>query len=97
LWETGGEGYARAFARAAENLMGILDGRVQAYAKAAGAKSAIRVVLGALILVSVFMMRNPEMALTIRSPLIQIVYLFIAVWVAIGWHQINSMIEEAVQ
>jgi hypothetical protein len=97
LWETGGEGYARAFARAAENLMGILDGRVQAYAKAAGAKSAIRVVLGALILVSIFMLRNPEMAATIRNPLIQIAYLVIAVWVAIGWYQINSMIEEAVQ
>ena len=97
LWETGGEGYARAFARAAENLMGILDGRVQAYAKAAGAKSAIRVVLGALVLVSVFMLRNPEMGSSMRHPLIQIAYLVIAVWVAIGWHQINSMIEEAVQ
>jgi len=96
LWETGGEGYSKAFARAADNLMGILDGRVQAYAKAAGAKSAIRVVLGALILVSVFMLRNPDFAASMRTPFVQIAYLLIAAWVAFGWYQINGMIEEAV-
>ncbi len=94
LWETGGEGYARAFARASENLMNILDGRVQAYAKAEGAKSAIRVVLGALVLVAVFMLRNPSLAQSMRSPLVQILYLVIALWVMVGWGQVNSMIEE---
>ncbi len=97
LWETGGEGYSQAFSRAAENLMGILDSRAQADAKAAGSKSAIRVVLGALVLVTVMMLHNPTISRSMRSPLVQAGYVVIAVWVAIGWNQINSMIEEAVQ
>jgi hypothetical protein len=97
MWETGGEGYTHAFARAAENLLGILDSRAQATAKAAGAKSAIRVVLGALIVVTMVMLRNPTLAPSMHSPLVQITYLGIAVWVTIGWFQINNMIEEAIQ
>jgi hypothetical protein len=32
-----------------------------------------------------------------RTPLVQIVYLAIAGWVAFGWYQVNSIIEEAVE
>jgi predicted phage tail protein len=96
LWEAGGAGYPRALAQAAENLGFILDGRAQADAKAAGAKRAMLVVLGALLIVTGVMMRNPTISASIRSPVIQVMYLLIAVWVAIGWAQVNSMIEEAV-
>lgn len=95
LWETGGTGYPQALAQAAENLAGILDGRAQAEAKAAGARRAILVVLGALVFVTAMLLRNPTLGVAARSPLVQIAYLVIAVWVAIGWSQVNSMIAEA--
>lgn len=94
LWETGGPGYVEAFSRAAENLGEILDSRARAEAKAAGMKSAIRIVLGTLVLVVVIMIRNPAMSGSIRTPLVQLAYLGIAVWVAIGWSMVNGMIEE---
>ena len=95
LWETGGTGYPQALAQAAENLGGILDGRAQAEAKAAGAKRAILVVLGALVFVTAMLLHNPTLGASVRSPLVQLAYLIIAVWVAIGWAQVNAMIEEA--
>jgi hypothetical protein len=97
LWDTGGEGYVNAFSRASENLMGILDSRAQADAKASGAKSAMKVVIGALVVVTILMLRNSTLAASLRTPLVQMLYLGIAVWVTIGWYQVNSMIEEAVQ
>jgi len=97
LWETGGSGYVLAFSRAAENLGEILDSRARAEAKAAGMKSAIRIVLGTLVVVVVIMIRNPAISASIRTPLVQLAYLAIAVWVAVGWNMVNGMIEEVVR
>jgi Flp pilus assembly protein TadB len=97
LWETGGSGYVEAFAHAANNLGEILESRARAEAKAAGMKSAIRVVLGSLVLVVAVLLRNPTISASIRSPAVQVAYLAIALWVALGWKVVDGMIEEAVR
>ncbi len=95
LWQTGGPGYARAFARAAENLSGILQGRALAASKAAGIRSSIRMVLLALVGVVLVMLRSPQFAAAMRDPLVQVVYLGMLLWVGFGWYFINGMVEEA--
>jgi Flp pilus assembly protein TadB len=97
LWETGGSGYVEAFSHAAQNLGEILDSRARAEAKGAGMKSAIRIVLGSLVLVIAIMLRNPSVSASIRTPVVQLAYLAIAVWVALGWNMINGLIEEAIR
>jgi Flp pilus assembly protein TadB len=95
LWETGGKGFSDAFSRAAENLGEILDSRARADSKGAGMKSAIRIMLATLVLVVIVMLRNPAVAASIRSPIVQFMYLAIIVWVGIGWSFVTGMIEEA--
>lgn len=97
LWETGGSGYVEAFTHAAHNLGEILESRARAEAKGAGMKSAIRVVLGSLVLVIAVLLRNPTVSASVRSPAVQLAYLAIALWVALGWKIVDGMIEEAVR
>ena len=97
LWVTGGEGYVQAFSKAAENLEDILEASDTAEAKGAGARGAVRVMLMALVGVTLVMMRNPRMAASMSSPMVQIAYMAIALLVVFGWFQINNMIEEVTQ
>ncbi len=43
------------------------------------------------------MIRNPAISASIRTPLVQLTYLAVAVWVAVGWNMVNGMIEEVVR
>ncbi len=55
LWETGGPGYVKAFAMAADNIGDALKARGMAHAKGDGAKSSIRMIVLALIAVVIFL------------------------------------------
>ena len=97
LRETGGEGYAQAFAQSAESLSAILQGRAAGNAKAEGVRGAIRIVLGCLLGVMVLMLRTPQFAPTLQQPLMQLLYAGLLGWVAYGWIFTNGMIEEALR
>ena len=96
LWETGGPGYVRAFAMAAENIGDALKARALAHAKGDGAKSSIRMIVLALIGVMVFLFATPQFAAAMQDPTVQILYAFILGWMFFGWSMIDSIIEGAI-
>jgi hypothetical protein len=96
LWETGGPGYARAFAMAAENIGDALQARALAHSKGEGAKGSIRTILFALIAVMVFLFTTPQFSKAMQDSTIQIAYAFILGWMFFGWSMIDSLIEGAI-
>ncbi|MBN1438459.1 MAG: hypothetical protein JW929_03535 [Anaerolineales bacterium] len=96
LWETGGPGYVKAFTMAAENIGDALKARGMAHAKGEGAKGSIKTIVGALIVVMVFLFRTPQFAVAMHDPSTQILYAFIIGWMFFGWMMIDSMIEGAI-
>jgi hypothetical protein len=96
LWETGGPGYVKAFAMAAENIGDALKARALAHAKGDGAKSSIRMIVLALLGVMVFLFATPQFAAAMQDPAVQILYAFILGWMFFGWSMIDSIIEGAV-
>lgn len=96
LWETGGQGYGRAFSLAADNLADILQARGQAEAKGDGARGSIRLVLLSLGGVMVYMIQQPNLTPYMQLPIVQLIYVGIGLWVAFGWRTINDMIEDAI-
>jgi hypothetical protein len=96
LWETGGQGYAKAFMIAADNIGDALKARGMAHAKGDGAKGSIRMIVFALIAVMLFLFRTPQFADAMKNFTIQIAFAFILGWMFFGWSMIDSIIENAV-
>jgi hypothetical protein len=96
MWTTGGEGYSQAFENAADNLRDVLSARVLARARGAGAQSTTNLLMGLAFVVIVFINRNPSMAVTVRTPLVQVAYAVIFLMIVYGYTMINNMIENAV-
>jgi hypothetical protein len=96
LWETGGPGYARAFAMAAGNIGDALQARALAHSKGEGAKGSIRTILFALIAVMVFLFTTPQFSKAMQDSTVQIAYAFILGWMFFGWSLIDSLIEGAI-
>ena len=96
MWTTGGEGYAQAFENAADNLRDVLSARVLARARGAGAQSTTNLLMGLAFVAIVFLNRNPSMAATVRTPLVQVAYAVIFLMIVYGYNMINDMIENAV-
>jgi hypothetical protein len=96
MWTTGGEGYGQAFENAADNLRDVLSARVLARARGAGAQSTTNLLMGLAFVVIVFINRNPSMAATVRTPLVQVAYAAIFLMIVYGYTMINAMIENAV-
>jgi Flp pilus assembly protein TadB len=95
-WTTGGEGYAKAFGSAADNLESVLDARVLARAKGAGAQNTVNILMGATIGVIAFMTRSGSIGEIVRTPLVQALYAVITVLIVFGHSRISNMIDEAV-
>jgi hypothetical protein len=96
LWETGGPGYARAFAIAADNIGDALKARGMAHAKGDGAKGSIRMIVVALLVVMVFLFGTPQFSTAMQDLNMQIMFAFILGWMFFGWSMIDSIIEGAV-
>jgi len=96
LWETGGQGYARAFMIAADNIGDALKARGMAHAKGDGAKGSIRMIVFALLAVMIFLFRTPQFASSMKDFTVQVVFAFILGWMFFGWSMIDSIIENAV-
>lgn len=95
-WTTGGEGYAKAFGAAADNLESVLDARVLARAKGASAQGTINILMGATIGVIAFMTRSNSVGEIVRTPLVQALYAGITVLIVYGHAQISNMIDESI-
>jgi hypothetical protein len=96
LWETGGQGFAKAFLIAADNIGDALKARGMAHAKGDGAKGSIRMVVFALLAVMIFLFRTPQFADAMKDFTIQVVFAFVLGWMFFGWSMIDSIIENAV-
>lgn len=95
-WTTGGEGYAKAFGSAADNLESVLDARVLARAKGGSAQSTINTLMVMTFGMIAFMTRSEAMAEAVQTPLVQLLYGIIALVIVYGHSQISNMIDNAV-
>jgi Flp pilus assembly protein TadB len=96
MWTTGGEGYAKAFGAAADNLESVLDARVQARAKGSSAQGTVNLLTGMTFLMIGFMNRSPALAASASSPLVQALYAGLCLVIVFGHSQISDIIDKAV-
>jgi hypothetical protein len=96
MWQTGGQGYAKAFISASENLETVLDARVSARSVGDAGRGVMWVLVGATIGMMAIVSRNEGMAEIVQSPIVQILYAAILMLVVFGQTQITKMIDEAV-
>lgn len=96
MWTTGGEGYARAFSSAADNLETVLDARIMARAKGSSAQGTVNILTGMTFLMIGFMVRSDAMASMVNTPLVQAAYAAIVLLIIYGYGQVNDLIENAV-
>lgn len=96
MWTTGGEGYAHAFAAAAENLEAVLDARVLARAKGSSAQGTVNILTAMTFVMIAFMSRSGAMAEIVRTPLVQALYALICLVIVYGHSQVSAIIDNAV-
>lgn len=96
MWTTGGEGYVKAFAAAADNLESVLDARVLARAKGSSAQGTVNILTGMTFLMIGFMTHSAALADSVRSPLVQIAYAIIILAIVFGHSQVSDLIDNAV-
>jgi hypothetical protein len=96
MWQTGGQGYAKAFVAASENLETVLDARVSARSTGDAGRGVMWILVGATIGMMAIVSRNEGMAEIVQSPIVQILYAAIMLLVVFGQTQITKMIDEAV-
>ena len=94
FWVTGGD-WEDAFVMGTENLEGILDARTQGEAQGANVRSSTMAITGILVFVIVIMNRSPATSEIIGNPLVQIGYVVLFLWMAMGWKYINGVVNEA--
>ena len=96
MWTTGGEGYAKAFGAAADNLESVLDARVLARAKGGGAQGTVNILTVMTFVMIAFMARSNALADVVKLPLVQILYAVICLVIVYGHSQVSEIIENAV-
>ena len=96
MWTTGGEGYAKAFGAAADNLESVLDARVLARAKGGSAQGTVNILTGMTFVMIAFMSRSDALADIVKSPLVQALYAGIALVIVYGHSQVSNIIDNAV-
>lgn len=96
VWTTGGGGYTRAFNDAAESLESVLDARVEARAKGAGAQGTVNLLTIMTFVMMGFMLNTDSLSGTTAMPLLQLVYAGISLIVVYGHGQISDTIDNVV-
>lgn len=96
MWTTGGEGYAKAFGTAADNLESVLDARVLARAKGGSAQGTVNILTVMTFVMIAFMSRSGAMSDVVQSPLVQFLYALICLVIVYGHSQVSSIIDNAV-
>ena len=96
MWTTGGEGYAKAFGTAADNLESVLDARVLARAKGGSAQGTVNILTVMTFVMIAFMSRSDALADIVKSPLVQVLYAVICLVIVYGHSQVSNIIDNAV-
>ena len=96
MWTTGGEGYAKAFGAAADNLESVLDARVLARAKGGNAQGTVNIMTGMTFVLIAFMTHNNSLGNLIQMPLVQIAYAAVCLVIVYGHSQVSEIIESVV-
>jgi len=96
MWTTGGEGYVRAFGAAADNLESVLDARLLARAKGAGAQGTLNILTAMTFVMIGFMSHSAALAQQVRAPLVQVAYAVVVLLITYGHSQVSSLIDNAV-
>ncbi len=93
--ETGGSGFARAFAGAAQELQAILEVRAVASAKAEASRSAITLLLIVMGVIIGIMVASPAMRQGYADPTAQLILMVSLATMALGHYILNGMITDA--
>ena len=98
LWESGGEGYTKAFKLAADNLSEILRVKAQASAKGTGALGLARlIILAAVVSIGTILLSPVGQDIYLGNPMLKLSLIAIVAWGAYGWIFIKDMVREAVE
>lgn len=96
VWTTGGEGYAKAFGTAADNLESVLDARVEARARGSGAQGTVNILTAMTFGMIGFMMNSDALAESVDLPIVQILYAAISLAIVYGHRQVSELIDSVV-
>jgi Flp pilus assembly protein TadB len=96
MWTTGGEGYSAAFESAGNNLRSVLQARVMARARGAGAMQTVYLLMGGIFGMIVFLTHSPALSDAMHSPMVQLAYAAIFVLMVYGYNFVGNMIDTAV-
>lgn len=96
VWTTGGEGYAKAFGAAADNLESVLDARVEARSKGSGAQGTVNILTVMTFFMIAFMMKSDAMADAVNLFIVQILYAGITLLIVYGHKQVSELIDSVV-
>lgn len=96
VWTTGGEGYAKAFGAAADNLESVLDARVEARARGSGAQGTVNILTVMTFGMIAFMMKSDAMADAVNLTIVQVLYAGISLLIVYGHKQVSELIDSVV-
>jgi hypothetical protein len=96
VWTTGGEGYAKAFGAAADNLESVLDARVEARSKGTGAQGTVNILTVMTFFMIGFMMKSDAMADAVSMMIVQVLYAGITLLIVYGHKQVSELIDSVV-
>jgi len=96
VWTTGGEGYAKAFGAAADNLESVLDARVEARSKGSGAQGTVNILTVMTFFMIAFMMKSDAMADAVSLTIVQVLYAGITLLIVYGHKQVSELIDSVV-
>jgi hypothetical protein len=97
FFETGGSGFARAFATTAEELSAILEARAIAGSKAERARGAVHAMLVIMGVILLLLLSSPVQRAGFAHPVAQLITAASLGAMAIGYLVLNNMIQEAVE
>ena len=96
VWTTGGEGYAKAFGAAADNLESVLDARVEARSKGTGAQGTVNILTVMTFFMIGFMMKSAAMESAVSMLIVQVLYAGITLLIVYGHKQVSEIIDSVV-
>ena len=97
LAETGGAGFAKAFATTAEELSAILEARAVAGSKAEGARQAVLTMLAIMAVILGIILSSPVIRSGYSDPTAQTIAAAALGVMAFGYTQLNGMIADALE
>lgn len=97
FYETGGAGFAQAFATTADELSSILEARAVAASKAEGARTAVLTMLVIMAVILGLMLSSPSIRAGFADPTAQVIALAALGAMAYGYFFLNGMIGEALE